>query len=745
MLKGTLLTLCLLLLAVCASANSFKVSDVLVEGNNRIDLATILAAIPIKPGDQVTLEDVDQAMRSIFSLGRFADISAEMTDIQGGKVVTFVVSELPLVRTILFAGNDALGEEKLRTLVTVKAPELFNHAKLKASVRDIEKAYAEEGYHAATVEPKVETDDRNEATLTFNINEGEKILIDAIRFIGQRVFTEDELETAMETKERWWLSWLTGRGAYQEELVQVDLERLKALYYDKGYLDVKVAGPTVTLTEKNKYLDLLIEINEGPQYKTGAIDVKGDLLKPKSELLKLVRLQTGEVFSRGELRKSILALTDLYADQGYAYVNVVPLTSKDQKQLSVGLMLEIEQGAKVFIEKVQVRGNTKTRDKVIRRQIPLAEGEQYSASKIKEANRNIRNLGFFEEVNVTTSPGSELSQTTLNVDVKEQATGSFSLGFGYSSLDRFVTQGSVTQDNFLGYGVKFNLSASLSATRATFSLGVNEPYFLDTDWTLGGQLYSTEYAYDEYDEKRTGGSIRAGHPISENTRLYLSYRYEQTEILDIEPTVTSLFILDQDKESTRSSLTVELVHNDTDYHPDPSEGGVSEFSFEYAGLGGSENFVKTIAEHRQFFPFLWDTVFSINGEIGYIVQTGDQDIPIWERFYLGGINSIRGFRSRRVGPRDGNDYIGGEKMAFLNFEYIFPIAKKLGLKGVVFYDTGNAWLESETFFSDMRNSVGAGIRWQSPLGPLRLEWGYNLAPRNDEEQAEFEFSMGRAF
>ncbi len=744
MLKSALFTLCLLLAAVTVHASSFKVSDILVEGNNRVESATILAAISIRPGDQASLEDIDQAMRSIFALGRFEDISAELTEIQEAKLLTFVVSELPLVRDVLFSGNDELGEEKLQALVSVKIPQLFSYEKVKESVRAIKAAYAEDGYHAAKIDPDVEVDDRNEATLTFKIAEGEKVLIDEIRFVGNKDLEADTLKDAMQTKPRWWLSWLTGRGAYQSDIVEIDLERIKAVYYDHGYMDVKVAQPIVSLIEDNKYLELEIEINEGPQYKTGTIDVQGDLLHPKEELLKYVRLQTGKTFSRGVLRQSVEALTDLYADQGFAYVNVAPLTSKKQELLQVDLVLDIEQGTKVFIERIEIRGNTKTRDKVVRREIPIDEGDLYSASKIKAGNRNIRNLGFFEEVDVTSGPGSDASHSVMKVDLKEQPTGTFSVGAGYSSVDSLIGQGSISQDNFLGYGIKINLAGSFSGKSTTFQVGISEPHFLDTNWTLAGELYKTEREFDDYDEHNTGGSITAGHPVAKHAKAFLTYRYEQVDILNVDDDADT-YIQEQEGNSTLSSITGTITRNSTDFHADPSTGGISKVNLQYAGLGGTENFVKMNVEHRHFFPFRWDTVFSVHGEVGYLVSTNSDDTPINERYFLGGIRTLRGFETREVGPKEDGSYVGGDKMAYFNVEYVFPIYKKLGVKGVVFYDTGNAWLSSESYFSSMRNSVGTGIRWQSPLGPLRFEWGYNLSPRDDERQSVFEFSIGSAF
>ena len=317
------------------------------------------------------------------------------------------------------------------------------------------------------------------------------MIVDTLRFKGNKVVSAKELKKAIQTQERWWLSWMTGRGAYQDAEMQLDLERIKAVYQDKGFMDVKVRQPQLALIEDNKYLDVLIEIDEGKKYRLGTLGVKGDLLLSKDELLTMVSLYPGKVFNRSELRDSILRLTDLYSDEGYANVNVAPLTSKNAETQTIDLLLDIEQGVKVFIEKVKIRGNTKTRDKVIRREITIVEGEQYSASGIKNSNTRLRNLGYFEEVNVTTSPGSAEDQAVLNIDVTEQPTGTFSVGAGYSSVDALILQGSVTQNNFLGYGYKLNLSAAYSKKSQVFSLGLTDPYFLDTNWTMGVEVYKT--------------------------------------------------------------------------------------------------------------------------------------------------------------------------------------------------------------------------------------------------------------
>ncbi len=744
MLKKVLLTLCLLSAAVFAAAEDFKVSDVQIEGNKRIESSSILAVISIEPGDMVSLEEIDQAIHSIFTLKRFADISAELTEVQGAKILTFVVHEYPLVRKIEFSGNEELSRKKLRPLVKIRTPSIYRRAKVEQSIQEIKNAYIEDGFHAAKIEPELQTDLKNEATLTFGIDEGEKVLIRDIKFVGNTVFDKGDLIKKIETRERWFLSWITGRGAYLEDTMDLDIQRIKAAYHDEGYQDVKVKPAQVSLID-DKHLDILIEIDEGAQYKVGKVNVSGDLMYPEEKLLRLVKLQPGDIFSRSVLHDSILALTDLYADSGYAYANVAPLTNKDQKLLLIDLNLEVEQGIQIFVERIEVSGNTKTRDKVIRREIPLLEGSRFSASRVKDAKRRVRNLGFFDEVNVTQKPGSDESQAVLDVEVQEKPTGTFSIGLGYSSVDKLMAQGSLSQDNFMGYGVRLSLSGSFGSTSTTYSVGISDPHFLDTNWTLGGEVYKSEREYDDYDDFRTGGSIRAGHPVTRNSKAYLTYRYEQQEILNVSP-FASLWVQEQAGDSTLSSITTEWIRNSTDYYQDPSRGGITKLSLEYAGLGGTEEFVKSIAEHRHFFPLFWGTVFSIHGEVGYVVSTNSDDVSITERFFLGGIRTLRGFENREVGPTDeSGSFVGGEKMGYFNFEYLFPLAKDLGLKGVLFFDTGNAWTDDEEYFSDMRSSVGAGIRWQSPMGPLRFEWGYNLSPRNDEKQSIFEFTIGRAF
>ena len=737
--------LLLLLMTGLAAAANYQIADVVIAGTDRVSNASIRSVLNIVPGQIVTSEEIDQALRDIFALGRFDDVSAEVTERDGVSILTFTVRERPLLREVRLEGFDELSEEDLRKLISITTPALYDPAQVAATVEAFRQAYIEEGHHAAKIEPLVTTDENNEAILTLKIDEGENILVGNIVFDGNRVFDDKQLKKIMETRERWWLSWLTGRGTYREDMAQNDVVLITQAYHDQGYMDVEVRQPQVALSADGKFLELLIEIEEGIQYRVGEVAVDGDLLKPAQELLALVTMTPGAVFSRSDLRSSVLAVNDLYADQGYAYVNVVPLTRKNRELRKIDLTFEIEQGPLVHIDNIRILGNTKTRDKVIRRQLDLAEGDRFSASKIRSSRRGVRNLGFFETVNIRDREGTDPSLADLEIEVAERPTGTFTLGAGYSSVDHFVVQGSVSQDNFRGYGVKLDLAASLGGTSTTYRIGVTDPYFLDSKWTVGFDLYKRDQEWTDFSERTTGAAVRGGHPLSRNVRGLLTYRYEDKTIYDV--TSESLLITAQEGDSTLSSLTAALNRNSTDYYQDPSTGGISKFTFEYAGLGGTEYFGKVVGSHRHFWPLFLNTVVSLHGQIGYVFKTTDEEIPIDEKFFLGGLRSIRGFDTREVGPRDDltGDFIGGEKSAFFNLEYLIPISRSLGLKGVVFFDAGNAWRQQEDYFRDMRYSAGAGIRWFSPLGPLRFEWGYNLDPEEDEKRTVFEFSIGTAF
>ncbi len=720
-------------------------TEVVIEGIQRVDNSSVDSVVQVKAGTEPSIAQIDADLHSIFALGYFSDVTADISEADGARVLTYRLSERPLIRSFSFSGNDELSEEKLRGLVPLKLPAFYAPRTLEPSLESIRKLYKEEGLYSARVRSRVDVNDRGEASVVFEIEEGEKVLIDEILFEGNSVLSHKELKKAIQTKERWFLSWLTGRGTYQEDVLQVDLEIIADLYYNLGYAQVAVKQPRVVSIEDGKYLQLHIEIEEGDQYRIGSVDVQGDLIESRNDLLDLVTLRNGNIFSRNQLRKDIGVLNDFYADRGHAYVNVAPLTDLKRESKTVDLVFDVEKGILVHIGRVEISGNNKTRDKVIRREMQLADGDLYNATAIRNSKRKLNNLGFFEELDLDTRRTHVPEILDLEVEVKEKATGTFSFGVGYSSIDGVIGQGSVSQTNFLGRALKLDLSASLGGSSTTYQFGLTDPYFLDRNLTLGFDIYNTEREWSDFTKKTTGGDLKLGLPVTENTRAFFIYRYEDKLIFDVDPDAPQA-TLDQEGASTLSSLTSSLSRNTTDYRLDPSEGTASELSFEFAGLGGTEKFAKYILDHRIYFPGRWGTVFSLHGQLGFLQEIGGEELPIDERFYLGGINTLRGFKSREVGPRDASgDFTGGSKQAYMNAEWIFPIARDMGLKGLLFFDAGNAWGDDESYFESIRYSVGAGIRWFSPLGPLRLEWGYNLDPEEFEDRSQFEFTIGAPF
>ncbi|OEU72335.1 MAG: outer membrane protein assembly factor BamA, partial [Desulfuromonadales bacterium C00003068] len=673
------------------------VSGIRVDGVARIDVAKIEEVLQTKVGTVYSVDGVDDDVRAIYALGHFKDIEVVTEHHDGVMTLVYRVQERPLVRKIKIVGNDELKRSKVRSALVIRTPSILHPKTLQESVAAIKQLYVDEGFYAIEVTSRVEMTKGNEAVVYFDIVEGTKVTIDDIDFEGNTVFSARKLRGFMQTKEWWLFSWLSSTGTYNEGMLENDINLIKDEYFNQGYIRVRVKQPLVTLSDDREEIDVLIEIDEGDQFYLGDMAVEGDLLIEEDALLKFLRFRAGDVFSRKQLRDDIKRLNDYYANRGYAYVNVSPTTLINREQKTVDVTFNIEQGVEVHIGRINVSGNSKTRDKVVRREVTLVEGDLYSVGRLETSRKRVNNLGFFSEVNIDAISTDSDELMDIQVDVKEQATGTFSVGFGYSSTDGLIGQGSVSQDNFLGKALKLNLSASIGGDSNTFQVGLLDPYFMDKNLALGFDLYRTDREWDEYSKEAIGGSIKLGLPITYNTRTFFVYKYEQKEIYDIY-NLASRYVREQEGSSTLSSIYGSISTNTTDYRPDPSRGYMSELSLEFAGVGGTEKFAKAIIDHRQFFPIKWGIVFSAHGQIGFIHKIGGTEIPVDERFYLGGLNTVRGFESREVGPWEWareydldpegqvvldptdpsgyktkestteRDFIGGVKEAFFNFE-----------------------------------------------------------------------------
>jgi len=752
-----------LLCAGLACADGGKIVEVVVKGNRRIEKAAILNVVKLKAGDVLAGDKTDDDIRAIYKLGHFQDVQATTEESDKGTVLVYVVSEKPIVRSIAFEGNKELSTDKLREALEFKQNSIFSTKDLAKSVVKIKKLYGDDGYYLAEVEPVVVKSSATDLAVTFKVKEGNKILIRTIHFDGNKTFSNRKLRGVMETQEKWFLSWLTNAGTYKEEVLKNDTALIADFYMNNGFINVKVGEPVVKLADARDALEAYIGITEGDQYKVGEIGFKGELLEPAADLRKKLKSETGELFSRAILRTDIFTLTDVYADKGYAFANVNPLTKADPEKKTVDLTFDMEKGELVYIERINIAGNPKTRDKVIRREMRVTEGELYSATGIKRSKQQLMNTGYFEEATIATAKGSSANKLNIDANIKEKPTGTFSIGGGYSSLDGIIGQGSVQQANFLGLGLKANLSGSIGGKSQTYSLGVTDPYFMDTKWMLGADVYRSERDYTDYSRRLMGGDIKAGYPINDFIGTFFMYKYELKDIYNPQLAYQNLNFQDPVNfplgSSTTSSILGSITRNTTDYRLDPSSGMINSLSIEYAGLGGDNKYAKYVGETTWFHPLYKKLIFSSKLTLGYIQDVG-KTVPIDEKFYLGGIFSLRGYKARTVSPVrtqtipdiNANNapetiYLGGNKEVFGNAELTFPILQEVGVKGVAFFDYGNAYGENDKMFSSVLMSYGGGIRWASPIGPLRLEYGIPLNPRSglDSKTGRFEFSIGSLF
>lgn len=741
-----MILLALLLWCATVSAQERAVTEVRIRGNLRVESDLILAKISSRPGEPYDGARIRQDIQAIYSLGYFDDILVEL-DEQGALV--FVVRERPALRDWRTEGSDAVDDEDVEKAVPLKRREILDEARVEEGARAILDLYREKGFYLAEVTPEVERvpDGKNHVDVIYRIDAGRKVRVKDVNLMGVERVDSKKIRRYMATKEAGRWSWLTGSGKFTETDLERDREVIRSYYLNHGFVDAEISEPLVTLTRDRKWLKVDIPIREGESFRVDEIMFSGDLEFSEEELRAAAGLKEGDTFRSDDFRKANQRLNELYADIGYAFVEIDPKTDIDREALTISLDFQIHKGELVHIGRIEVRGNTKTRDRVVRRDVRLSEGELFSARAISESRRAIENLGFFEQVNVTTHrrPGTNL--VDVDVQVEEKPTGSFSVGAGYSSVDKIIFMGSISQRNFLGFGYQLSAQANFGTTRESYSLTFNNPRVFDTRWYAGFDLYNTTREFTDYDKDAIGGAVKLGTALGRRWRTRWIYRLEKATVDNVKSGASRVI---QDQKGTRvtSSITPTLTYDSLDNQWEPHNGILAELSIEWAGgvLGGDNAFLKYGFDGRKYFPLWWDTVFHLHGRIGFIQALEGEPIPLYERYVLGGINTLRGFDSRSIGPEDDGDVIGGDKELLFNVEYLFPLIKQAKVRGVVFFDAGNAWdVGSPYFASGLRTSVGGGVRWISPMGPLRLEWGYVLDPKDDEDHAQWEFSIGGFF
>jgi outer membrane protein insertion porin family len=723
-----------------------RIRAIEVKGNQKVETSTIQFYIRTRVGDEFSVARIREDILRIYRLGFFKDVQVDVEEFEGGLRVAFIVVEEPLVREVNITGTQAIKREEVEGKLALKSSSVLNRNQVRDSLDKIRQLYQEKGYFFADAEAVYTDVGPDEIDLTIRITEGEKILVKRITFVGNRAIEPWELKNVMETKEKTLISFITGTGVYQRETLRNDLRRIEAFYQTRGFLRAEISEPDVRVDPQAQGIFITIAVKEQDQYRVGRLRVEGDDLFSAIELKNTMKLQEGEIFDRSQLANDILRLTDRYTERGYAFADVVPLTNIDQEKRLVNVDVQIDRGPQVRVGRVLIVGNEITRDKVIRREIRLNEGELFDSSKLRRSRQRLGNLGFFEEVKLDTRRRPEEDLVDLEVRVKEQPTGAFTAGAGYSSTQSVIGTASIRQNNLFGRGQRLALSAAISGISADFTLSFTEPYFLDSQISLGLEAFNRSFDYESFESRETGGGLRFSRALGEYVRVGLGYRYEDIDITDVSEDASQR-IKDLAGRSTSSVISPSVAWDSRDNQFNPTRGYYHFAAFDFAGgpLGAENQFYKATAEANWYYPLIGDIVFSARGRVGYADGWGDKDLPLLERFFVGTQNvTIRGYRLEDVGPKDINgDPIGGNSLVLLSGQLRFPVTEGLSLVG--FIDAGNLYDKNEFDPTRLRVGVGAGIRFVTPLGPLALDWGFKVNREPGEKPSEIHFNIGTLF
>jgi outer membrane protein insertion porin family len=669
----------------------------------------------------------------------------ETLEAEEGVILVLNVTEFPMIRKIILEGNSELPESDLKKRLGMKTFSFFDPGRLKGEIGEILSAYRAAGYHDAVVSADVQETEGG-LVLTYRIDEGDKALVTEIDIVGNRGLDDRSILKVMQLKEKSPLAFISGSGGYDDAAVRDDLQRIQLLYMEKGYLDITVGQPQARAHPDGEGTYVSIEVHEGPQYILESVSYSGDWDGSPAFARGEPKVREGDVFVRSQVLSDIRMYENSFRDQGYARATIEPLFRRDPGNGTVHLDMVCRRGPLVHVRWINISGNFKTRDYVIRREMRLVEGELFNQKKLEDSRRFIRSLGFFETVVIDVRDvGDDLAD--INVKVKEGTAGSLSAGMAYSSASGLLGTINLSLGNFSGRGQRVNLSIEAGSESSTYSLSFTEPRLFSSEYSFGLDLFDRVNEYSSYSQSSRGGGVRLGYRLSDTTSVSVRYRYVDYEIYDVDPDA-SYYIQEQEGESTTSSLRLGYVYDTRDFPMDPREGENIRLSGELAGgvLGGTNDFVRFRIEGSFFTPIHGDLIGLAHAEAGLINSFGGSEIPVTERFFMGGLYTLRGFEYREVGPLEDGEPVGGTKSLLFNLEMTYPLLPDANIKGVLFLDSGNVWANGEDMdLSDLRYGAGFGFRWAAPIGLLRLEWGFNLDPLPDEEQPGWEFSIGALF
>ena len=725
-----------------------KIQSIGIEGNQRIEDSAILGRLTVQPGDHITTIIARQQIQRIYDMGFFDDVQVRTESIANGVLVIFLVKEKPFTVDIVFDGNEELSDDKLKEVVTLQSQVFLDKKEVKASAEKIREEYQIEGYHHAKVIPIVQALDDTRNRITFFIQEGTRARIRTIVFAGMTVVSKSDLLGVMANRE--WvpvISLLTDAGILRREELSNDVERIKEFYSNKGYLDVQVGIPRIDLSEDKESFIVTFRIIEGQPYTIGSVTFTGNTIFETEELELGSFLRSTDVFQRSLVRREVTRITDKYGVKGYSFAEVTPSLVSNPQTLTTQITFTITEGHLIRVREIHISGNDKTRDNVIRREIRVDEQEAINSVAIKRSFQRLNNLNFFETVEILPTQVEE-DKVDLEVKVKEKPTGSFSIGGGFSTLDQFTMIANISEGNLFGKGYLARVRGQLGIRRTLGVLTFRNPALYDGPTSFQVDGFSTDTDFLTYEEERIGGTMQFGQAFSEFIAGSFTLVAEAITIKNPSSDAPT-FIISQVGDQSTTGFRASLFRDTRDNFQSPRSGSRTgiRLGFGSEAFGGSNNFFRVSLDGLKYVPFpIWDMRMSLRGRFGIVEGYGGDPVPLTELFFVGGINSVRGFKFGRAGPVTSSGTLeGGNKQVILNVDVIFPIIEGAKLDGVVFFDYGKGFAEVEDLSLDLRPATGLEVRWVSPFGPLRAAWGINLDAKPNEQETVFEFSVGNVF
>lgn len=735
-------------LSVWAQEAERIVRAIKVQGNERVDSANILYYIKTKVGEPLSLRQIRRDIEQVFSLGQFKDIRVDTHPLDNGVEVIFIVEEISSIGDVRIIGNHTIEEIEIRKNISIRRGTSFKEHRIKDAIEKITSMYHERGYFFVKIKIDKEITEDGPVNVLIRIKEGNKVRIEELRFTGNRAIDDDELADHIETREKTLWSFIDESGIYKKDVLKLDMLRLEAFYQDNGYYRVRVLDPKIDINKKEKSIHITIPVEEGFQYKINEIKAKGDDTYTAEEIVSVMQLKKGDIFNVSKFREDIITITEIYSRRGFAYADVNPITKVDDATQTVDLKIQVDRGNKVYVGTINIVGNSKTRDNVIRREFRLREGELFDSARLKRSKDRLNNLGFFEDVKVDTHRGKDPDLIDIETTVTERPTGSISIGAGFSSVENLIFNASVSQDNLFGRGQRLIFSTNLSSTRLDFNISFTDPRIFDTNLSAGIDAFRRDSTFFSFDSSSSGGGVRVGKAIGEYDWLGLNYRYEKVEISGVSDIDSTEFLTNETRVTSRISPT--YIRDTRNNFLNPSSGIRHVVQFELAGgvLGGA-NFYRMSYDGSYFYPLIGKFTAMARARVSLGTGYNGELLPAFERYFMGGSSTLRGYTIRDLGPQNSiGQPLGGDQSLLFNLELQYQLTREFRL--FAFYDRGNIWgsgpdldtTGTKMDILDMRHSIGGGLRFLSPFGPIGISYGLKLDLQTGEKIGEFHFSAG---